>query len=192
MSLPAQSFQSMPQMSPTSEAPPPQMFNDNISYNSRQSLFDPMNQQSMNFGPLSPSLPLEQQQMVRGVLNPFNPTTPFLMGGSDAMPQPFSYDYNPNELSKSSDMNQALTSSTLDTESATMPPYSNRFSATTIDSLQPTSWDASHSAWYNDNDSNDCKAFDMGFLGPSAPESGTHTPDCDFSEFLEYKDHGGA
>jgi hypothetical protein len=190
MSLPTQSFQSTPQMSPTSEAA--QMFNGSVSYNSHQSLFDPMNQQNMNFGPLSPSLPLEQQQMAGGMLDPFNPTTPFLMGGSDAMTTPFSYNYNPNELSKTSEMNQTLTPSALDTTSSMMLPYSNPPSATIVDSLQTTSWDTNQSTWYNENDASDCKAFDMGFLAQHAPESGTHTPTCDFSEFVDYRDQGAA
>lgn len=196
MSLPTQTFQPTAQMSPTAESPQ-QMFNAPFNYDFQQSLFDPMNQ-IMNFGPLSPSLPLEQQQIVGTTLNPMHPSTQYLMGRSEGMPQPFSYNYNPNGLSKPSDINQTLTSNALGiTPSAQITPsttdtFSNPPSATNLENTQTPTWDPSQDTWFDDT-STDFKALNNSFFTASVPGSGAQTPgDIDFSEFLsESRELGG-
>lgn len=142
--------------------------------------FDPTSQH-INFSPFSMSLPENSQQFLAQSMDPNDPTSSMLMGGSDMMtPQP-SYSYNPNPGSKSrrssggnGGMHQTLAPSvpSIDTHTDTLS-YSNPPSATTDGVTTPFS--AGYA--FNGMDS----GFGDVFKGPassngSAHGSGTATP----------------
>jgi len=183
MSLPAQNFNSPPLMSPTADASS-QMFNEPVPFNFQQSFYDPMNQ-TVNFGPLSPSLPLEQQQIVGNSLNPLHPSTQYLLSGSGAMAQQFSYNYDTMDADMSHTLDANALSITTSAEATSgMMSDLNNTSAPLVESSLGTSWDTSQSTWYDENQE-DFKSFDTGFFSNSAPESGMQTPgELNFSDFI--------
>jgi hypothetical protein len=59
------------------------------------SYLDPLGQ-SFIPSPLTAALPPEHQQILGPALSPTDPSTQYLMAGSNQIPQPFTYSYNPN------------------------------------------------------------------------------------------------
>ena len=183
MSLPAHTFHSSTVMSPTAEASP-QIFAGTVPYNFQQPLYDSVNQ-TVNFGPLSPSLPLEQQQIVANSLNPLHPSTQYLLSGGREMGQQFSYNYDSSGFSKDADISQALDSNPLGiTTSLEAAPGMMSNTSQPIENSLATTWDTSQTTWY-DETQNDFKAFDNCFFSNGAPDGGTQTPgDLNFSDFI--------
>lgn len=113
MSLPVQSFQNAPLTTTISEATSQQQSADQTPFNPHPSYFDSATH-IPNFSPLSVNLPLNQQQIIDFAFSPTSPSTQILMAGNEGMPQPFLYNYDPDEPAKSADMNQTLASNTLE------------------------------------------------------------------------------
>ena len=144
MSLPAQPFQNALLTTPMNEASSQQQSVDQMPFNFQPSFLDPATH-GINFSPLSASLPLNQQQIIGCALSPSSPSTQYLMAGSESVPPPFLYYYDPDVPSKPTDENRALASNLLEvipmTEvdstltTACSPPSTN-----TVECFQTLTW----------------------------------------------------
>ena len=195
MSLPTQPFQNTSLTSPTNKATSQQQSADQIPFNLQPCVFD-STVQDMNFGPLSASLPLDQQQIVGTALSPTNPSTQFLMAGSEGMPQPFSYNYDLNGPLKPADMNQILTSNSLEITPAAEanPTFTATYSqpsASTADSLQIPTWPPNQCSFGFGDGLSDFKSLDANPLFNNTPAGATQTPNSfDFSSYININESG--
>ena len=184
MSLPAQPFHNALHTPPMNGATSQLQPVDSIPFN-----FEPSH--GMNFGPLSASLPLNQQQIVDWAFSPSSPSTQFLMTGSECT-QPLLYNSDPSRPAKSAEANQTLAGDTLDLTptSEAVPTFTAMYSPQSMNSvecLQTPAWSPPNQLSFDLTDGvSDCKSLDINQFYNCTPTSDNQTPNnFDYSSYVD-------
>lgn len=191
MSLPVQPLQNVFVKTPMNEAGSQQQPTDQIPFSFQASALT----HSMDFGPLSTSLPLNQQQIAGCALNPMSPSTQFLMAGSEGT-QALLYNSDPNAPAKSADINQTLASNPLDTTPSTetnltFPTIYSPQSANTVECFQSPAWSPNQPSYDFNDGIGDFKPIDFNQFFNATPTGGTQTPsNFDFSSYINISGSG--